>query len=106
MKGKGLGGLPTNGKPRFVSFGWTSEEGKPRNQDSSFRWTSEEGKPRNQDLFRVGSDGLLKNGKQRTKTQRFVNMSSGGLPKNENQKIKIHKIGWASDLWEKRNQDS
>ncbi|CAB5364978.1 unnamed protein product [Rhizophagus irregularis] len=59
------GGLPTNGKPRFVSFGWTSEEGKPRNQDSfrvgfrrrktkkprfvSFGWASEEGKPRNQD---------------------------------------------------------
>ncbi|GET53345.1 hypothetical protein RIR_jg24619.t1 [Rhizophagus irregularis DAOM 181602=DAOM 197198] len=28
------GGLLTNGKPRFVSFGWASEEGKPRNQDS------------------------------------------------------------------------
>ncbi|CAB5381601.1 unnamed protein product [Rhizophagus irregularis] len=73
MKGKGKtkgenessGGLPTNGKLRFVSFGWASEEGKPRNQDSfrvafrrrktkkprfvSFGWASEEGKPRNQD---------------------------------------------------------
>ncbi|CAB4391594.1 unnamed protein product [Rhizophagus irregularis] len=40
------GGLPMNGKPRFVS-GLPKKE----NQETKirFRWTSEEGKPRNQD---------------------------------------------------------
>ncbi|CAB4435520.1 unnamed protein product [Rhizophagus irregularis] len=116
------GGLPKNENPkirtfdrvgfrrtktqRFVlSFGWASEERKPKD---SFGWASEERKP---------------------KDSYFL---SGGLPKNENPKIrtfvrvgfrrtKIHdrigfrvpkngkfqdSIGWASDLREKRNQDS
>ncbi|UZN99612.1 uncharacterized protein OCT59_000879 [Rhizophagus irregularis] len=49
-------------KPRFVSkIGWTSEERKPKD---SIGWASDERKPKNKD-------------------------SCGGLPTNENPKIKI-----------------
>ncbi|PKY34395.1 hypothetical protein RhiirB3_454053 [Rhizophagus irregularis] len=78
MKGKG--------------FGWTSDEWKTKIR---FRWTSEEGKLRNQDSFWVDfrrrktkkpkfvSGGLLKKENQEIKIP-----SSGGLPKNENPKIR------------------
>ncbi|GET63865.1 hypothetical protein RIR_jg29739.t4 [Rhizophagus irregularis DAOM 181602=DAOM 197198] len=122
-----LGGLPTNGKPRFVSFGWASEEGKPRNQDSI--GCSEE-----RENSKIHSGGLpcseeRENSKdsiwraseeRKIKKPRFVRsgglpknenpkIRSGGLPKNENQKIKIRlggllcgktkiRFGLASDL--------
>ncbi|CAB4426740.1 unnamed protein product [Rhizophagus irregularis] len=133
MKGKGK----TKGEnelPKDVLLGFVSvsREGfriteKPKDSRSvsrvGFRRTEES-------RFVTSSGGLPKNenpkirtfdrvGFRRTKTQRFVlsfgwaseerkpkdsYFLSGGLPKNENPKIR--KIGWASDLREKRNQDS
>ncbi|CAB4442281.1 unnamed protein product [Rhizophagus irregularis] len=136
------GGLPKNENPkirtfvrvgfrrtktkRFVlSFGWASEERKPKD---SFGWASEERKPKDS-YFRSG--GLPKNenpkirtffrvGFQKTKTQRFVRDRVGFRPSGKEEprfdrvgfrpsgkeEPRFVSFGWASDLREKRNQDS
>ncbi|GET63862.1 hypothetical protein RIR_jg29739.t3 [Rhizophagus irregularis DAOM 181602=DAOM 197198] len=106
-----LGGLPTNGKPRFVSFGWASEEGKPRNQDSigcseerenskihsGGLPCSEERENSKDSIWRASEERKIKKPRfvskiwraseeRKTKKPRFVR--SGGLPKNENPKIR------------------
>ncbi|UZO06318.1 uncharacterized protein OCT59_026645 [Rhizophagus irregularis] len=88
-------------KPSFIRpFGWASEVWKNQvsfsrsgglpcseereNSKDSIGWASEEQKTKKPRFIR--SVGF-----RRTKTQRFV--SSGGLPKNENPKIKIRSGG-------------
>ncbi|UZO04554.1 uncharacterized protein OCT59_024931 [Rhizophagus irregularis] len=73
--------VPKNGKiPRFVRpFGWASVFRRTEISKDSIWWASEE---------------------RKTKKPRFVR--SGGLPKNENPKIR--KFGWASE--ERKPKDS
>ncbi|GET63863.1 hypothetical protein RIR_jg29739.t6 [Rhizophagus irregularis DAOM 181602=DAOM 197198] len=107
-----LGGLPTNGKPRFVSKFRVRLSGDFRKmKKTKFRSdVPKNGKiprfirvgfrvPKNGKIPKIRSGGLLKKGKSRnqdsiwraseerkTKKPRFVR--SGGLPKNENPKIR------------------
>ncbi|CAB4480351.1 unnamed protein product [Rhizophagus irregularis] len=110
-----------------IRSGGLLKKEKPRNQDSIW-WASEErktkkprnvrsgGLPKNENL-KIRSGGLPKNENPK--------IHSGRLLKNENPKIKIRsggllcgktkiqeprfdrdRVEWASDLWEKKNQDS
>ncbi|UZO11980.1 uncharacterized protein OCT59_003532 [Rhizophagus irregularis] len=95
-----LGGLPTNGKPRFVSFGWASEEGKPRNQDSIW-WASEvrlSGDFRKMKKTKFRSD-VPKNGK----IPRFIRV---GFRVPKNGKIPKIRSGGLLKKGKSRNQDS
>ncbi|GET65620.1 hypothetical protein RIR_jg8231.t2 [Rhizophagus irregularis DAOM 181602=DAOM 197198] len=74
------GGLLTNGKPRFVSFGFVTSSG---------------GLPKNENPKILSSGGLLKNENPKIRSDRLL--------KNENPKIKIRKFRWAF-VW--KNQDS
>ncbi|CAB4421330.1 unnamed protein product [Rhizophagus irregularis] len=102
------GGLPKNETQRFVlSFGWASKKRNPKIR--KFGWASEERRFTIGLGFRVPKNGKFQDsigwgfrpsGKEEP---RFVR--SGGLPTFGKRGTKI-RFGWASDLREKRNQDS
>ncbi|UZO07137.1 uncharacterized protein OCT59_027435 [Rhizophagus irregularis] len=75
------GGLLTNGKPRFVSFGWVLL--KKENQKTKI--PSSGGLPKNENPKILSSGGLLKNENPKIRSDRLL--------KNENPKIKIRSGG-------------
>ncbi|CAB5386456.1 unnamed protein product [Rhizophagus irregularis] len=109
-------------KPSFVNTkldsGRLSCSEEWENSKDSIWQASEKGNLRNQDSIWQASE------EQKTKKPRFVNtnLGSGRLPKNgklrnqdliwqasekwKTKKPKFDRVEWASDLWEKRNQDS
>ncbi|CAB5187736.1 unnamed protein product [Rhizophagus irregularis] len=85
------GGLPKNGKPKD-SFGRASEERKPKDSRSGGLLKKE--KPRNQDSIWWASE--------ERKTKKPRNVQAGFCV----EKPRFDRVEWASDLWEKKNQDS
>ncbi|CAB4416840.1 unnamed protein product [Rhizophagus irregularis] len=92
-------GFRPSGKeePRFISFRWASDLREKMNQDSlrvGFR-PSEKEEPRFVST-NLGSGGLPKNENPKIRSGGLLKnenpkIRSGGLPKNENPKIKIRK---------------
>ncbi|GET65619.1 hypothetical protein RIR_jg8231.t3 [Rhizophagus irregularis DAOM 181602=DAOM 197198] len=107
------GGLLTNGKPRFVSFGFvTSSGGLPKNENPKI--LSSGGLLKNENP-KIRSDRLLKNENPKIKIRsggllcgktKIRKIGWSGLLTFGKRRTKIRKIGWTSDLWEKWNQDS
>ncbi|CAB4484364.1 unnamed protein product [Rhizophagus irregularis] len=97
-------GLPKNGKPKD-SFGRASEERKPKDSRSDglpIWWASEERKTKKPRFVRSGGVGFRPSGKEEPRFDRDWVEWASDLREKKNQ----DSIGWASDLWEKRNQDS
>ncbi|CAB5364103.1 unnamed protein product [Rhizophagus irregularis] len=115
-------------KTKIRKFGWASEKRKPKNKDSlggllksknpKIKIRKFGGLPKNENSrIKIRSDGLLKSENPKIKICKFRWASEERKPKNKDlfgwiskeRKPKnkdLFRLWWASDLQEKRNQDS